>query len=189
MSLLTADPSRIDPEWMTQALRGAGLIDQARVIATTRRQDRHASLAEIGAEIVLPDAANLSEAILRLEPRGIDAVYELVGNTTLLDSMSMLKRGGRVCMAGFLGGGTPIAGFDPLSQMPSGIDFSFFGSFVFGTPDFPLDDVPLQAIVDRAEDGHYRAKPAKVFRFEDIVEAHQSLESYEINGKMVVEVD
>lgn len=32
MSLLTADPLRIDPEWMTQALREAGLIDQARVI-------------------------------------------------------------------------------------------------------------------------------------------------------------
>ncbi|MDH2382105.1 phosphotransferase [Bradyrhizobium sp. CER78] len=32
MSLLTADPSRIDPEWMTRALREAGLIDQARVV-------------------------------------------------------------------------------------------------------------------------------------------------------------
>lgn len=32
MDLLTADPSRIDPEWMTRALREAGVIDRARVI-------------------------------------------------------------------------------------------------------------------------------------------------------------
>jgi hypothetical protein len=32
MSLLTADPSRIDPEWMTQALRQAGVIDEISVV-------------------------------------------------------------------------------------------------------------------------------------------------------------
>jgi hypothetical protein len=38
----------------------------------------------------------------------------------------MVRRGGRVCLAGFLGGGEPIA-FNPLLQMPSGVDLSFFG--------------------------------------------------------------
>lgn len=160
----------------------------AKVIATTRKEGRHAGLAKIGAEIVLPETASLSQAVRKLHPDGIDAVLELVGNGTLLDSMKVLKRGGRICNAGFLGGGSPIANFDPLSQMPSGIDFSFFGSFVFGTPGFAMDDVPLQSIVDRAEAGHYKTKPAKVFTFEDIVEAHRALESYEINGKIVVEI-
>jgi NADPH2:quinone reductase len=160
----------------------------AKVIATTRKQERGDNLRKIGATSVLMEGANLSEAVLKLEPKGIDAVLELVGNSTLLDSMKVLKRGGRVCLAGFLGGGTPIAGFDPLSQMPSGIDFSFFGSFVFGTPNFPLDDVPLQAVVDRAEVGHYNAKPAHVFRFEEIIDAHRALESHQFNGKLVVEV-
>ena len=32
MSLLTADPSRIDPEWMTRALRQAGVIKEVRVV-------------------------------------------------------------------------------------------------------------------------------------------------------------
>jgi NADPH:quinone reductase-like Zn-dependent oxidoreductase len=160
----------------------------AKVIATTRKPDRHASLAKIGTEIVLLETPSLSEAIRKLAPGGIDSVLELVGNSTVLDSMKVLRRGGRICMAGFLGGGAPIAAFDPLSQMPSGIDFSFFGSFVFGTPGFPLDDVPLQAIFDRVEAGDYLAKPARVFRFEEIVEAHRTLESYEANGKIVVEI-
>ncbi len=160
----------------------------ARVIATTRNPDRHASLSRIGAENVLPETKDLSAAVLARAPRGIDAVLELVGNSTILDSMKVLKRGGRVCLAGFLGGGAPLENFDPLSQMPSGVAFSFFGSFVFGTPGFPIDDVPLQAIVDRAEAGDYKTKPARVFRFEEIVEAHRALESFDANGKIVVTV-
>ena len=43
--------------------------------------------------------------------------------------------------------------FNPLLQTPSGVYFTFFGSFVFGPPDFPVSDVPLQAIVDKAAGG------------------------------------
>jgi NADPH2:quinone reductase len=34
--------------------------------------------------------------------------------------------------------------------------------------------------------GRYRAKPSRVFRFEDIREAHRVMESNEAGGKMVV---
>jgi NADPH:quinone reductase-like Zn-dependent oxidoreductase len=77
---------------------------------------------------------------------------------------------------------------NPLLQMPSGVYFTFFGSFVFGTPDFPVSDVPLQAIVDKAAVGVYKAKPARVFQFDDIREAHEAMESNQANGKMVVRI-
>ena len=80
------------------------------------------------------------------EAKKIDAVLDLVGNSTILDSLAMLRRGGRACLAGWLGGLAPIADFNPLLQMASGVYLTFFGSFVFGTPGFPLSDVPLQAI-------------------------------------------
>jgi NADPH:quinone reductase-like Zn-dependent oxidoreductase len=67
--------------------------------------------------------------------------------------------------------------FNPLLQMPSGVYFTFFGGFVFGTPDFPVSDVPLQAIVDKAAAGIYKAKPARVFQFDEIREAHEAMES------------
>jgi NADPH:quinone reductase len=70
-----------------------------------------------------------------------------------------------------------------------GVHFSFFGSFVFGTPDFPLSDVPLQAIVDHVAAGRYKAKPASVFRFEDIREAQRMLEENRAFGKVVVCID
>jgi NADPH:quinone reductase-like Zn-dependent oxidoreductase len=87
----------------------------------------------------------------------IDAVLDLVGNTTFMDSLSMLRRGGRMCLAGWLGGLDPVNSFNPLLQMPSGVYFTFFGSFVFGTPDFPVSDIPLQSIVDKVAKGIYKA--------------------------------
>src|SRR5258707_5839318 len=80
----------------------------------------------------------------------------------------------------------PFADFNPLLQMASGVYLTFFGSFVFGKPGFPLSDVPLQAIAADVDSGRYRAKPTRVFRFEDIREAHRVMESNEAKGKMVV---
>jgi threonine dehydrogenase-like Zn-dependent dehydrogenase len=104
----------------------------------------------------------------------------------ILDSLAMVRRGGRVCLAGFLGGLSPITSFNPLLQLPSGVHFSFFGSFMFGQPQFPLSEVPWQQIIDRAASGVYQAKPAKVFRFEEIQEARRLIESNQANGKLVI---
>lgn len=162
----------------------------ARVIATTRNRNRISMLEGLGANRVVLEGPDLSRRVreLHLHPEGIDAVLELVGNSTILDSLTMVRRNGRVCLAGWLGGLAPIASFNPLLQMPSGVHFSLFGSFMFGTPGFLLSDVPLQTIVDRVATGTYKAKPAKVFRFEDIQEAHRLMESNQANGKLVVQL-
>jgi NADPH:quinone reductase-like Zn-dependent oxidoreductase len=83
-------------------------------------------------------------------------------------------------------GGSPDRRFNPLLQMASGVYLTFFVSFVFGTPGFPLSDVPLQAIVEKVAAGRYKTKPSRVFRFEDIREAHRVMEANEAKGKMVV---
>jgi NADPH:quinone reductase-like Zn-dependent oxidoreductase len=161
---------------------GAGV----NVIATTRNPDRTSKLMGLGARRVELERPELSSHIAE---KGVDAVLDLVGNSTLLDSMAMVRRSGRVCLAGFLGGLTPIAAFNPLLQMPSGVHFSFFGSFVFGTPEFPVSDLPFQEIVNQIAAGKYQAKPARVFRFEEIQEAHRVMESNQANGKIVVSLD
>jgi NADPH:quinone reductase-like Zn-dependent oxidoreductase len=60
------------------------------------------------------------------------------------------------------------------------------GSFVFGTPGFPLSDVPLQQIAADIAAGKYSAKPSRIFRFDEIREAHRVMEANQANGKMVV---
>ena len=167
-----------------QAALNMAVNSGAKVIATTRNQRRAAGLLALGAARVEIEGPDLSQRIA--ETRQIDAVLDLVGNSTILDSLAMLRRGGKACLAGFLGGLSPLPDFNPLLQMPSGVHFSFFGSFVFGTPGFPLSDVPLQSITDDIAAGRYSAKPSKVFRFEEIREAHRVMEANEANGKMVV---
>ena len=63
---------------------------------------------------------------------------------------------------------------------------TFFGSFVFGTPGFPLSDVPLQKIAEQVASGRLDAKPWRVFRFDEIREVHRLMEAGEAKGKMVV---
>jgi NADPH:quinone reductase len=158
----------------------------AHVISTTRNPERLSTLKALGAEQALVDASDLSRQVRELYPNGIDTVLDLVGNTTIRDSFAMVRRNGRVCEAGFLGGLGPIESFLPFAQMPSGVQFSFFGSFMFGSPAFPLSDIPFQTIFDRVADGTYSAKPAKTFRFEEIQDAHRLMESNQANGKIVV---
>src|SRR5262245_2701515 len=155
-----------------------------RVIATTRSRERFAHLEKLGAERCEIERPDLSKHIA--EAKQIDAVLDLVGNSVVLDSLAMLRRGGRACLAGWLGGFDPIRDFDPLLQMPSGVYLTSFGSFVFGTSGFPLSDVPLQAIAADAAAGKLDVKPAKVFRFDEIREAHRVMEANEARGKMVV---
>jgi NADPH:quinone reductase-like Zn-dependent oxidoreductase len=156
----------------------------AKIIATTRKKERFDLLKDLGAERCETESRDLSASLL--ERTQIDAVLDLVGNTTFMDSLRMLRRGGRMCLAGWLGGLDPVNNFNPLLQMPSGVYFTFFGSFVFGTPQFPVSDIPMQEIVDKATKGIFKAKPARVFKFDSIRDAHEAMESNLTNGKMVV---
>ncbi len=157
----------------------------AKVIGTTRSAQNFGIISEHRAT-PLQDAPNLSEHILKTEgPFG--AVLDIIGNTTLVDSLAMVRNGGRLCLAGFLGGGDPGDGFNPLMQMPSGVQFSFFGSaFVFGTKAFPLEQIPFQSFINAVEQGKYNASPSQVFTLADMAKAHHLIEANGANGKLVV---
>nr|WP_232232151.1 zinc-binding alcohol dehydrogenase family protein [Mycobacterium triplex] len=159
----------------------------AHVIATARSTKRVSALEDLGASRVEVERRDLATHIA--ESKQIDAVLDLVGNSTILDSLDLLRRGGTACLAGWLGGLDPIGDFNPLLRMASGVNLNFFGSFVFGTPGFPLSDVPLQDIARQVAEGKLDAKPSHVFSFDQIHEAHRIMEAGEAGGKMVVVID
>jgi NADPH:quinone reductase-like Zn-dependent oxidoreductase len=160
----------------------------ARILATTRNASRVALLEGLGAHEVLLEHSELSSAVRARHPQGVDAVLDIVGNTTILDSLAALRRGGHACAVGFLGGGGPLQ-LEPVFQIPSGRLLSVFASaLVTGTSEFPLNEIPFQTIVDRTVNGAYKASPARVFGFNEIREAHRLLESGQAAGKVVVQV-
>jgi NADPH:quinone reductase-like Zn-dependent oxidoreductase len=158
----------------------------ARVIATTRREDRGELLRSLGADDVVIESGEIAGNVRELAPGGADRVLDLVGNSVLRDSLRAVGTRGRVCQAGFLGGLGPVDEFQPVFDMPSGVQFSFFGSFEIGSEAYPVSAIPFQEIVDKAQAGVYRAKPARVFGFEEIAEAHKVMEASQAAGKLVV---
>jgi NADPH:quinone reductase len=161
----------------------------AHVVATTRSSQRSARLQEAGAHEVLVDDGALAPVIRARHPEGIDAVLDLVGNPVLRDSLLAVRPRGRVAQIGFLGGLEPVEAFNPLADLPSGVQLSTFASaFVLGDDAFPVTEVPLQEIVAKVEQGAFAAAPRRVFAFEEIAEAHRLMDAGRAGGKLVVAV-
>ena len=156
----------------------------ADVTVTTRQEARFRRLQGWGAVEVKRETLAFEEQFHRTAR--YDKVLNLVGNSVLLESIRLTKTGGRMLEAGWLGGLAPVADFNPMLQMKSGVHFSLFHSKELGTPDFPLSDIPLQEIVDKIEAGDWDAKPARVFEVDEIQEAHKILEAQSSGGKRVV---
>jgi len=161
---------------------------EARVWGTTRSEEGKRELMELGCEGVEVEGGDLVE---RFKGKGMvfDKLLNLVGNSVLLESLTLVKRGGKVCLAGFLGGLDPIKEFNPLLQMASGVHLSFFGSFHFGLEEFPVGEIPLKEIAQDVKDGKWEASPSKIFKFEEIGKAHEAMEQGKAGGKMVVVVE
>jgi NADPH:quinone reductase len=159
----------------------------ANVIATTRVAERSALTRQLGARWSVLEGDGLPDALRDIAPAGVDAVLDLVGTRTLLESLKLARRGGSVCVAGFLGGHEPLAAFDPLHHLPSGRHLSFFGSaFVFGTTEFPLSDIPFQRLLDEIERGELRLPTPTLFGMDEIQDVHRRLDLQTAGTKMVV---
>jgi len=167
------------------AINIAANIDDVSVFSSTRSVANVKVLKDIGCHEVFIEDGNINAQFRRTYPQGVDSVMDIVGNKTLIDSMTMVRKNGFVCQAGFLGGGDPIK-FNPLTDMPSTVNLNFFASYLLGSRDFPLSEIPMQSIVDKVSDGVYLAKPSVVFDFQDIALAHELMEKNSAQGKIVV---
>lgn len=156
----------------------------ARVTATTRRPERFEMLKKMGVENAILQENPLAQKFV--PDNKFDKTLNLIGNSALLDSISLTRAGGRMLQAGWLGGLAPVKDFNPMVEMESGVHFSLFHSKVLASPEFPVSNIPLQEIIDKTERGVWDAKPTYVFGYEDIQEAHRLLESHDAGGKIVI---
>ncbi|WP_454632610.1 zinc-binding dehydrogenase [Bradyrhizobium cenepequi] len=75
----------------------------AEVISATRSAARFGLLRSAGADHVLVDDGIIAETVKVTLDGGIQKVLELVGTTTLADSLQCTRRQGSVCMTGMVG--------------------------------------------------------------------------------------
>ena len=79
-----------------------------------------------GAAQVLVDDGSIAEKARGIYPEGFDRVLELIGATTLLDSLQAARRGGIVCMTGILGGKWVLSEFHPMGDVPTGVKLTSY---------------------------------------------------------------
>ncbi|KAH8649728.1 quinone reductase [Tricladium varicosporioides] len=147
------------------------------VASTTRSQDREKMLKEGGADEVFIDDG----AIARQVERKFDKVLELVGTTSLQDSLQCVKVGGTVCMTGIVGNKWTFDQFSPMESIPTGVNLTTYAG---GPEDFMA--TPLEDLARQVKNGQLKIKIGKVFKLDEIVEAHHLMESNTAGGKIVI---
>jgi NADPH:quinone reductase len=152
----------------------------ATVITTTRNTNKLEFLKQYGADFVLLDDGCLSEQLFSLFPNGVNKVLELVGTTTLKNSLKLLSEHGILCMTGILGGEWLLKNFEPMMDIPSGTYFTQFDSGV------NFSEKLLVELFNHIEQQKIKVPIAQVFSLDEIHMAHLLMESNAANGKIVV---
>jgi NADPH:quinone reductase-like Zn-dependent oxidoreductase len=94
------------------------------VAATKRSPSRDALLRANGADHVFIDTGSVADQIKAASAERFDKVLELVGTTTLLDSLQCAGRGGIVCMTGIVGNAWQLDGFAPMDAIPTTVNLT-----------------------------------------------------------------
>jgi len=147
--------------------------------ATTRRPDKLDALTAAGVDHALLDTG---EQLTSLWPEGPDYVLDLVGASTAVDSLRLVRRGGTVCVSGSLSGWM-IPNLEPIAMIPSGTKLTAFHS---DNLKGSAGTAVLQRVVDQVQAGVYRPNVDRVFGLDDITAAHRRMENNQATGKLVL---
>lgn len=151
------------------------------VVSTTRNPDKVGLLKDHGVDEVIIDDGMIATKVRKIFPNGVDRVLELVGTTTLLDSLKCAAPGGIVCMTGILGNAWTLKEFTPMGDIPHSVRLTVYTGEAKN-----LSTSLLQDFVNGVTSGKNKIKIDRTFTIDEIVEAHRYMESNQASGKLVV---
>ena len=114
---------------------------------------------------------------------GTRQVEVLETGIKIIDLMFPMVKGSKT---GILGGAWMLEHFEPFAAIPSSVKLTTFQS---ETLNIIEGGKALQAYVDGVAAGRHHVRIERVFRFDEIVEAHRYMETNRATGKLVVVVD
>ena len=151
------------------------------VASTTRNPDRAELLRSSGADDVIVDTGSIAGEIQRKYPGGVDKVLEMIGTTTLEDSLHCAKQAGIVCMTGIVGNKWSFDQFAPMDVIPTAVCLTVYAG---ESEDFMR--TPLNDLARQIKAGTLHIQLGKTFHLDEIVEAHRLMEENKAGGKIVV---
>lgn len=153
------------------------------VISTTRNPTKKQALLDNGADYVVIDDGNIAKQVKEIIPGGVNKVLELIGTTTLKDSLQSIAMKGIVCMTGILGNEWTMKDFTPMGDIPS---LGRLTVYMGGAGD--LKKEYLQEFIDDVEKGNIKLNIDSVFSLDDVPKAHQYMEDSKAKAKVVVKI-
>ncbi|KAE8189668.1 hypothetical protein CF328_g6214 [Tilletia controversa] len=154
------------------------------VVSTTRSVSRKQKLLDAGADDILVDSGSIAEEANKMG--GFDKVLELVGTTTLQDSLQCLNDHGICCMTGMVGDKWELDAFSPMGA--DGVKTAtYLTTYAGGNED--IKATPYGELVELIKAGKINITIGKTFKLQEIVEAHDCMEKNQAAGKIVVLVD
>jgi NADPH:quinone reductase-like Zn-dependent oxidoreductase len=151
------------------------------VASTSRNPARADLLRSSGADEVLVDTGSISRQAKEKQLTDFDKVLELIGTTTLEDSLRRARKGGIVCMTGIVGNKWSFDNFAPMDAIPTAVCLTVYAG---ESDDFMR--TPLSELAEQVASGKLRVQVGRTFHFDEIVAAHRLMEQNQAGGKIVV---
>jgi NADPH:quinone reductase len=175
------------------AAGGAGLLVVqmakmlgARVIGTVSTDAKAALAKEAGAdEIIFYTRQDFEPEVKRLtDARGVDVVYDSVGQTTFLKGLNCLRPRGMMALFGASSG--PVAPFDPALLAAKGSLFLTRPSVATYTA--TRDELLWRAgdTLKWVESGALKIRIDKTYQLAEAPQAHRDLEGRKTSGKLLL---
>lgn len=147
------------------------------VYGTTRDLSKADQLLEVGFdEVILDDSG-----VLKTDEQ-FDRVLELIGPATMKDTCAHVVEGGIVCSTGQLGGQWCLDGFDPIMDLPP-------NGYLTSAYSANVEEKAVQDLFAYVERNKVDVRPERVFRLDEVRQAHEYLQSAHSFGKVVVLTD
>ena len=151
------------------------------VLATTRNPAKSAALTAAGADYMLIDDGQVAGQVRQFFADGADAALELIGTPTLPDTLRSVRVHGVVCFTGMLSNQWTVRDFYPIDYLPRGVRLTAYGG---EAADLPPD--LLQGFLDSVAARTAVVPIGRIYRFDQIVQAHADMEANRVSGKLVV---
>jgi NADPH2:quinone reductase len=169
---------------LVQMARQAG----ARVFGTTSTAAKAAEVRALGAdEVILYTEQDFEEEVKRLTGgRGVDVVYDSVGQSTFDKSLKVLRPRGMLALFGQSSG--PVAPLDPTI-------LNVRGSLFLTRPSLAhylatRDELLWRSgdVLSAVSSGQLKVRISKTYPLADAADAHRDLESRRTTGKLVLTI-
>ena len=154
-----------------------GKFPEIHLVGTSRNLVKEDQLKAVGFDQVILE----KDGVLQSE-ESFTKILDLVGPRHIKDSIHHLSEGGIICSCGQLGGQWTLADFDPIVELAKNV---YLTTFYSGN----VSNEKLQELIDFVELYQVDVRPEKVYRLEEIQEAHTYLESSQSFGKVIVKIE